>query len=69
MPLGKQITHTHPRSGSLKLPPDQITQTFTVSMTATPIAQRCMGFKAPRAQNNEGASCLPGFSKDSSRQK
>ena len=50
MPYGKQLAHTHPRSESLQLPWDQITHTFAVSMVATRVAQRRMGFKAPTAQ-------------------
>ena len=49
VPVGQQLTHTHPRSGSASVPWDQITHTFAVSMAATPVAQRRMGFKAPRA--------------------
>ena len=56
VPVGEQLTHTHPRSGSLSLPWDQITHTFAVSMAATPVAQHRMGFKAPRLHKNEGVS-------------
>ena len=66
MPQGKQLTHTHPESGSLKLPWDQITHQFAVSMVAKPVAQRCMGFKARRAQKSEGVSRPTWVPKDSS---
>ena len=56
MPEGQPLTPTHPRSGSMNLPWDQFTHTFVVSMAATPVAQRRMGFKAPRARRNEGVS-------------
>ena len=48
MPYRKQNTpcrDTHRQSGTLKLPWDQITNKFAVSMAATPVAQRRMGFK------------------------
>ena len=63
MPLGQQLTHTHPRSGSLGMPWEQITYTFAVSMAATPVAQLRIGFKAPKAQKNEGVTW---FSTDAS---
>ena len=44
------------------MPWDQITHTVAVSMAATPVAQRCMGFKGPRAQKNEGVSRHTWFS-------
>ena len=38
------------------MPSDQITYILAVSMAATPVVQRRMGFKAPRAKKNEGVS-------------
>ena len=64
MSWGKQLIHTHPRSGSLKLPWDQITHTIAGSMTATPVAQSRMRFKARRAQKNEGVSLPTWLPKD-----
>ena len=61
MPQGKQVTHTHLLSGSLKLLWDHFTHTFAFSMAVTPVAQSRMGFKAPRAQKNEGVSRLNCF--------
>ena len=40
----------------------QITHTFAVLMAATPVAQRCIGFKAPEAWKIEGSVAPPGFS-------
>ena len=45
---------------------DQITHTFAVSMAVTPVAQRRMGFKAPRAQKDEGVSGPTWFPTDTS---
>ena len=66
VPEGQHLTHTHPPSGSLSTPWGQITHTFAVSMAATPVAQRRMGFKAPRAQKNEEVSRPTWFPRDAS---
>ena len=57
MPYGKQYTvcrYTDRQSGSLRVPWDQTTHGFGVSIAGTPIAQRRMGFKATRAEYSEG---------------
>ena len=59
--MSQQLTHTHPRSGSLSMPWDHITDTFAVSMAATPVAQRRMGFKATRPQKMKGSVAQPGL--------
>ena len=60
----RQLIHTHPRSGSPKLPWDQITHTFADPVTATPVAQSHMRFKARRAEDTEGVSLPTWFPKD-----
>ena len=48
------------------MPLYQITHTFAVSMAAAPVAHRCMGFNASRAQKDEGVICSTWFPMDAS---